>query len=123
MNWKLYRKDDPNTWPEIDCAMVVYDDAYCDFYICKWNNEFKKFVEPEKKIVHYWKECYYKYIRYIPNGYKTIKAKKCTLYRGACAYEDDGYCFDAPEGTDCMFCKEVTEYHLCDNKIIWKEFK
>ena len=123
MNWHLYRKDDPNTWPKIDCPIVVYDDTYCDFYICKWNNEFKKFVEPEKKIVHYWKECYYGYIGYIPNGHKAVKVKKCTLCRGTCEYEDDGYCFDAPEGTSCMFCEEVTEYSLDDNKIIWKEFE
>ena len=24
MNWHLFRKDNPNTWPEIDCPMLVY---------------------------------------------------------------------------------------------------
>lgn len=124
MHWKLYRKDDPNTWPEIDCPMLVYDEVWCDFYICKWNNNIKKFIEPERKIMHYWKECYYQYIGYVPNGYKICETRRCSAYPNKlCEYVDDGYCFDAPEDMSCKFCKKVNEYSLNDNKRIWKEFE
>lgn len=122
MNWHVYRKDDPNTWPEIDCPILVYDEVWCEFYICKWNNDLNRFIEPNKKLLHYWKECYYMYIGYVPNGYKEIKTKKCSCIR-KCEYEDDGYCFGAPEETDCIFCKEIVEFSLNDNKRIWKEFE
>ena len=124
MNWKLYRKDDPNTWPEIDCPILVYDEVWCDFYICKWNNELNRFVEPGRKILHYWKECYYQYIGYVPNGYKVCKTKKCGVWPDTrCEYADDGYCFDLPRGITCKRMIEVTEYSLNDNKRIWKEFE
>ena len=124
MNWHLYRKDNPSTWPEIDCPMLVYDDTWCDFHICKWNNELKRFVEPKSKILHYWKECYYQYIGYVPNGYKICKTKKCGVWPDIrCEYADDGYCFDLPRHLGCKHIVEVNEYSLNDNKRIWKEFE
>lgn len=123
MHWKLYRKDDPNTWPEIDCPILIYDDVWCEFYICKWDNNINRFFEPKEKVLHTWKECYYAYIGYVPNGYKAFKTTKCHLNpEYGCEYEDDGYCFDAQKDVYCPFCKEVTEYSLNDNKRIWKEF-
>lgn len=120
MHWKLYRKDDPNTWPEIDCPMLVYDEVWCEFYICKWDNEIGRFVEPKGKILHYWKECYYAYIGYVPNGYKTIETEKCNaILQKKCEFEDDGYCMDSKP---CPFKRKVNEYSLNDNKRIWKEF-
>ena len=121
MNWHLYRKDDPNTWPEIDCPMLVYDDEMDELYICKWNHELSKFVSKKKKIIHYWKECYYKYIGYVPNGYTVRKAKMCAC-PNRCEYEDDGYCFDKPRNVVCKHMEKRTVYALNDNKRIWKEF-
>lgn len=120
MNWHLYRKDDPNSWPKIDCPILVYDEIWCDFYICKWNNEICRFVELKGKILHYWKECYYAYIGYVPNGYKTIATEKCNcILQERCEFEDDGYCIDS---NPCPFKRKVNEYSLNDNKRIWKEF-
>ena len=124
MNWHVFKKDDPNTYPEIDCPILVYDDVWCEFYICKWNHIINSFFEPREKLLHTWKECYYQYIGYVPNGYKEIKTNKCVLNTEyVCEYEDDGYCFDAPEDAYCPFCKKVIEYSLNDNKRIWKEFE
>ena len=120
--WHIYKKDDPNTWPKINCPILVYDENWCDFYICKWNQELGRFVEPKSKLLHYWKECYYQYIGYVPNGYRVHKTKKCTLRKGMCEYKDDGYCFDAPEDMNCEFCEEVIEYYVDGNKRVWKEF-
>lgn len=122
MNWYLYKKDDPNTWPEIDCPMLIYKDEFNSLHLWKWNNELKKFMTNDtERVLHYCKECYYQYIGYVPDGYKEIKTQKCSCIR-KCEYEDDGYCLDAPEGKDCIFCEEVTEYSLNDNKRIWKDF-
>ena len=124
MNWKLYKKDDHNTWPEIDCPILVYDDDMCEFYICKWNHSLDKFVEPQKQILHHWKECYYQYIEYVPNGYTEFKALKCGASLNAvCQYEDDGYCFDCPSEIQCKYMYEEPLYILNDNKRIWKEFE
>lgn len=134
MHWKLYRKDDPNTWPEIDCPMFTCRYFWDNFYELKimyWDQDENSFyyVENMTKFYCIEDELYYQYIGYIPSGYKTIKTKKCQYTdehgeRYSCPYglEDDGYCFDIAEGTDCMFCKEVIEYSINDNKIIWKEF-
>ena len=124
MNWKVYKKDDPNTWPEIDCPILVYDAVWCEFHICKWNHIINRFIEPKEKILHYWKECYYQYIGYVPNGYKEIKTTKCGQWpNSSCQYADDGYCFDLPRHIKCKHLVEVTEYALNDNKRIWKEFE
>ena len=128
MNWRLYRKDDPNTYPEIDCPMdaciyvsdgvylikIVYYDINANvFYYFECMNRYN--VKSD--------ELYYRYIGYIPNGYQTIKTKKCSAYpEKLCEYVDDGYCFDAPDGFNCEFCQEVNEYALNDNLRVWEEF-
>lgn len=124
MSWHVYKKDDPSTWPEIDCPILIYDDVWCEFHICKWNHIINRFFEPKEKLLHTWKECYYQYIGYVPNGYKAVETKKCNLYpEQQCAYVDDGYCFDAPDNALCGYCQEITEYSLNDLKRIWKEFE
>lgn len=127
-NWHVYRKDDPNTWPKIDCPMLIYvkyGEETEFLHICIFDKRFKKFygISSLKNADHAFAfaECYYQYIGYIPNGYKAIETKKCILCKGTCEYEDDGYCVDAPEDKDCIFCKEVTEYSLNDFKRIWKK--
>lgn len=121
MNWHLYRKDDPSTWPLMDCPMLVYSEEWCSFYICKWNNELKKFIEPEKKILHCWKECYYVNIGYVPDGYDTYQVKKCNGALSRCPYEDDGYCTD--EECKCKYQTMENEYGISGLQRIWKEFK
>lgn len=128
MNWHLYRKDDPNTWPEIDCPMLVYV-KYANgseaFYLCKWNPSQKRFVDKNRGSLSFWfEECYYQYIGYVPNGYKVIKTKKCGIWPDrSCEYSDDGYCFDLPRHIKCKHIQEVNEYSLNENKRIWKEFE
>lgn len=127
MNWNVYRKEDPNTWPAIKCPMLVYDNELGEFYICDWDNSLCKFVETKvnlgAKVAHYWGECYYAYIDYVPYGYEATKVNKCNSYTKArCQYEDDGYCFDLPRQTKCKYMEEQTEYSL-NHERIWKEFK
>ena len=122
MCWHVYKKDDPNTYPKLDCPILIYDDAWCEFYICKWNHTINKFFEPKEKLLHTWKECYYQYIGYVPDGYKTLQPNKCMAeLQERCELEDDGYCMDVHK--PCPFRKTVNEYSLKDNKRIWKEFE
>ena len=129
MNWHLYRKDDPNTWPEIDCPMLVcryFSDFLYELKIMYWDQKLNLpyYIVNMEKYDCEEDELYYQYIGYIPNGYKAFKTTKCNIDpEYGCEYECDGYCFDAPEDMLCEHCKEVTEYSLNDNKRIWKEFE
>ena len=117
MNWKLYKKDDPNTYPEIDCWVLACKTFGDEFYLarCKWDNQNRCFVGDGAGA---WSECYYVYIGYIPSGYKTVKVTKCTREH-RCEFDYDGYCeYDGC----CEFVKEMNEYCLFDNKRVWKEF-
>lgn len=124
MNWHLYRMDDPNTWPEVDCPMLVYVEE--SLVICKWDNDGEYFIPDDDALSTYYSnvfECYYAYIGYVPNGYTVGKAKKCGVYPDThCQYQDDGYCFDLPRHITCKHAIERNEYCLNDNKRIWKEF-
>ena len=121
MKWHLYKKDDPNTWPKIDCPMVVclyHPNRDMNLWICKWNKDNNWFVR-EEVVNFYTEECYYAYIGYVPNGYKTLYPTRCMKKGIRCADEDDGYCmFESP----CEFAKEVPEYEI-EKKRIWKEFE
>ena len=126
MNWYLYKKDDPNTWPQIDCPMIVYypykqyHDSEEIIFKCKWDSDRKQFYTPKK----WWdeKELYYAYVAYVPSGYKTCHPTKCT--KGNCCddgYDDDGYCLDYDDNCACGYKKAVAEYSI-EAKAIWKEF-
>lgn len=129
MNWHLYRKDDPNTWPEIDCPMLTcryFSDMFYELKIMYWdqNNNSLYYIENMERRDCYEDELYYQYIGYIPDGYKVIKTTLCGVYpEKLCEYVDDGYCFDCPREIHCKHMHEVNEYSLNDNKRIWKEFK
>lgn len=122
MNWRLFRKDDPNTWPKIDCPMLlykVYGDSSKILEVHFWDKKRKQFYELGKWYKNY-DECYYQYIGYIPDGYKIIEVQMCTT-TAPCEFEDDGYCMHP--NTSCPYCLKVNCYSLNDDKRIWKEFK
>ena len=122
MKWHVYKKDDPNTWPHIDCPMVLYGGV--PFYrnlldIFKWDNTAKNFIYCDKRVLSV-DECYYAYIGYVPSGYKTLYLIKCMCeYDDRCTYEDDGYCMFKDS---CEFAKVVPEY-VIEEKRVWKEFE
>lgn len=129
MNWHVYRKDDPNSWPEIDCPMLVYVKYRAgteELHVCRFDNRFKQFYGMCNLEVAYhayaFTECYYQYIGYVPNGYKVLKFDKCMAeLQVRCDFDDDGYCMDV--NNPCPFRKTVNEYAFNDNKRIWKEFE
>ena len=123
MEWHLYKSDDPNTWPRVDCPMVialkntVRSATYC------WDNEEKCFYNR-----HYDRdllsedEYFYAYIGYIPSEYKTHYPIICTCENCPEGYDDNGYCMDYDNDYICGCKKEVAEY-VIEEKRIWKEFE
>ena len=123
MNWHLYKRDDPNTWPKIDCPMVVclyHPNGEMNLWICKWNRNNNWFIR-EEVVNFYTKECYYAYIGYIPSGYKTHEVLKC-MDDSNCKIgcEDNGYCMYYE--FECEQQRKVNEYSI-EEKRIWKEFE
>lgn len=123
MKWHLYKKYDPNTWPQIDCPMLVclyHPNGKMDLWICKWNKDKNWFVRHE--VCNFFtNECYYAYISYIPNGYKTHEVLKCkddSNCKIGC--EDNGYCMY--DFTTCEQQVRKNEYSI-EEKAIWKEFE
>ena len=117
MKWHLYNKDDPNTWPQVDCPIVVYkmSGGYPDVY--QWDPVEHCFVNEK---TYKCQECYYAYIGYVPSGYRTLYPTKCTKEKRCDeGHDDDGYCMT--ENPTCEFAKVIPEY-VIEEKAIWKEF-
>ena len=124
MKWHVYKKDDPNTWPQIDCPMIVYYDDKIMSCVYFWNNDKHCFFD-DKNIGEWgFEECYYAYIGYVPNGYKTCYPIRCTKENCWCkdGYDDNGYCLDYDGDYSCGYKKIVPEYTV-EEKRIWKEFE
>lgn len=120
MNWHIYKRDDPNTWPEIDCPMYVCwtnGDRY-RFYDARWDNEDKHFMHDLRWIVFEQGDVFYAYVGYIPYIEKEFHPIKCSKKDEICEYEDDRYCLCDKK---CEYQYEVTEY-LLGSKRIWKDF-
>ena len=125
MTWRLYKRNDPNTWPQIDCPVLVYDsfkqyqDSKENVFICYWDNDRKQFYTPLKWCDK--DEYYYTYIAFIPSGYKTVWPIKCTKGRNCCedGYDDEGYCM--ADNLECKFGQAVPMYNI-EEKSIWREF-
>ena len=116
MKWNIYKQDDPNTWPKIDCPMLAYLPESGSVSVCWWNDEDKCF-DDTYGILDF--DFYYAYIGYVPCGYKTHSVARCANDVGCmigCA--DDGYCM---YDYNCEQRTEMNEYEI-EEKRIWKEF-
>lgn len=124
MKWHLYKPDDFNTYPQIDCPMVVcFKNRHNDemeFHICtKYITGFGMFMFQDGGT--YFTECYYAYIGYAPSGYKTHEVLKCTDDSDCkIGCEDNGYCMY--DNFECEQQRKVNEYEI-EEKRVWKEFE
>lgn len=121
MNWKVFKREDPNTWPKVDCPLFVCwtNGKRHKFYDARWDTEAKRFMH-DWRWIFFEKEgdIFYVSIGYIPYIERETHPMKCITIDSACEYEDDGYClFDG----FCTCQKEITEY-MIGYKRIWKEF-
>ena len=121
MNWKVFKKNDPSTYPEIDCPLLIYwtDGSREIFYTAKWDAEDKEFVHDLRTIRFYKGDIFYAYLSYVPYIENEMHPAKCKEDKYLCSHYDDGYCLG--EDTKCKCIEEVTEYSL-GYKRIWKEF-
>lgn len=123
MKWHLYKKDDPNTWPKIDCPMVIAMKNTVRISTYGWDNENHCFYERCSGTNRLSKnDCFYAYIGHIPSGYKTCHPIICTCDNCPEGYDDNGYCMDYDGDYTCEYKKEVAEYSI-EEKRIWKEFE
>ena len=117
MNWKVFRRDDPDTWPQIDCKFLVCGDNDT-LAVCEWDKVLKCFYD-ERGFTEYW-ECFYATIGYLPFIERELRLAKCKGDRCLCSDYDDGYCLGDDRGCKCM--EVVTEYSI-GHKRIWKDFE
>lgn len=121
MTWHVYRKDDPNSWPQIDCPMVIYWNNKLMSCMYFWDNNKHCFVDDRNVGEWGFEECYYARITYVPKGYKTHEVLKCNDDSNCkIGCEDNGYCMY--DEFECEQQRKENEYSI-DNKRIWKEFE
>jgi hypothetical protein len=115
MSYKVFNFDDPNTWPKLNCPLLVFLKNDDWPLILQWDNEIHCFVDNHRS--YYPIQCFYKYVGYMPYIEKELHPTKC-MNTDRCYDEDDGYCLHKG---GCEYQKEVTEY-LLGSKPIWKEY-
>ena len=122
MDWKVFKKDDPSTYPEIDCPLLICwtNGEESRFYTGNWDNEDKKFVRDLKWMFFYEGDIFYQYLSYAPFIERECHPAKCEDDRYMCSNYDSGYCLG--EDTGCRCIRIVTEYSI-GHKRIWKEFE
>lgn len=113
MNYHVFNKDNPSTWPKFNCPILVFkpNNNYPCIYQWDNNNDFfinhNEVYEPDK--------CFYKYIGYVPYIEKEFHPMKCTKEDDKCEYEDDGYCLCKRK---CKYKHKTTEYLLGYKRIL-----
>ena len=124
INWKVFNRDDPRTYPQIDCPMIIYKPYASCFTldVHYFDNTTEKFYQKEGGDGRWYKnysECYYSYITSVPYIEQELHPIKCDMEHKRCEYEDDGYCLC---DNKCKHQCEITEYALGSTKI-WKDFE
>lgn len=118
MEWHVFKKNDPSTYPELDCPMLVcknFDDDYT-FARSHWDNATKCFIGDGAAA---WNECFYAYISYVPTGYKVHHPVGCGYKDGhSCPYgcDDDGYCL-CNDSFSCEHQFDLNEYEIIKKKV------
>lgn len=120
MKWHVYKRDDPSTYPKIDCPiLILLNDV--TVVVCKWDNEQKCFYNDEFCFDD---GCFYACIGYLPYMYQTHHPVGCNYDRlRLCphGFDDDGYCI-CDDRFKCEHQVVRNEYEIMMRRV-WKEFK
>ena len=116
MNYKVFKIDEPETWPELNCPLLVWKPNIEWPYIFQWDPNGRCFID--NRVAYRPKMCFYKYIGHMPYIEKELHPIKCGFDVWDCPHYDDGYCLYDKK---CEHQKEATEYFL-ELKRIWKEY-
>ena len=98
MNYKVFKIDNPDTWPELNCPLLVWKPNEEWPHIFQWDPNEHCFLNDYD--TYYPNKCLYKYIGYMPYIKKTLHPIKCAFNNWECPHYDDGYCL----------CNENCEY-------------
>ena len=118
MNWRVFKIDDPDTWPEIDCPILVSKSIDNYPMVYQWDSREHCFLNDYD--TYYPNKCFYMYIGYLPYIESVFHPIKCNNEEHRCASCDDGYCLE--ELGICGYAKEVTEYSI-GLKRVWKDIE
>lgn len=116
MKYNVFKIDDPDTWPQYNCPILVWRKNHDYPYVYQWDPTEHCFLNDYD--TYYPDTCFYTYIGYRPYIEKELHPKKCHNGYWECELYDDGYCLW--DGR-CKDQKEVTEYSI-GIKQIWKSF-
>ena len=116
MNYKVFKIDNPDTWPELNCPLLVWKPNEEWPHIFQWDFNAHCFLNDCD--TYYPNKCLYKYIGYMPYIKNALHPIKCAFNNWECPHYDDGYCLCTE---NCEYQKEVTEYEF-GSKPIWKEY-
>lgn len=111
MDWHVYDRDNPDTWPKLDCKFLVCGDNE-ELVVCKWDKVLKCFYD-DKGFAEYW-ECFYVVIGYLPFIERELHPEKCIKEDGRCEYDDNGYCLCENK---CKHKRVATEYSIGHKRI------
>lgn len=111
MNYKVFKIDDSDTWPKLNCPVLVWKKNIDWPQIYQWDPNGHCFLNDYD--TYYPNKCLYAYIGYRPYVKKELHPKKCTN-EASCCEEDDGYCLYAGY---CEYQKEEIEYAIAMEKI------
>lgn len=122
MIWHVFKIDDPETYPDMNCPMIVCQspDDWPEIY--QWDNIEHVFINDyqTKKL----NRCFYSYVGYLPYIERELHPVVCGCSSDfTCPYgsDDNGYClFD--DDFKCGFMKPKTEYSI-GYKRIWREWE
>ena len=123
MTWFVYKKDEPNTWPILDCNFLVcVGDTLIE---AKWDRKYNCFVDAVFKKEIEADEYFYAYISWLPKRYIAHSVAKCINDKN-CPYgcEDDGYCmYDNLLGSDTCGSKRIVNEYEIKTEFVCKEFE
>lgn len=122
LNYHVFKIDDPDTWPDVDCPILVWKPN------CNWPNIYQ--WDPKAHVflndydTYYPSKCLYVYITYMPYVEKELHPIKCRCgSEDFCklGFEDDGYCI-CDDGFKCELQYVANEY-VIGMKRIWKDIE
>ena len=116
MRWNVFNINDKETWPRINCPILVSKsvDAFPQVY--QWDKNNNIFINNNE--VYEPDFCFYKYITRLPYIAQTTYPIECKIYNERCDYYDDGYCLNKEE---CKYKHKKAEY-LLSYKYCGKEY-
>ena len=115
MKWNVFNRNDEETWPTLNCPILVSKSTNSFPQVYQWDKNNNLFINNNE--VYKPHICFYQYITHLPYIAQESYVMKCKIYDTRCDYEDDGYCLNKEQ---CKYKQKTTEY-LLSYKSYFKE--